>query len=197
MYEEEKDCFKINTESSALVLDESFTTAAKPLLASISNSKKQLDNSISETDSASHICNHSIFQSHIFHQKIFRPRIEIVTQNECCNSVTHQSLIFPPQTPIKVTIETGSICLVESNTEKNDYFYSINKFKNWFHQYLTLWLFLGISILQLVLTVQSYSEKETVNIETFLSYIVQPKTDNGLSEDHVRIHPCGHSTSHG
>ena len=198
MCELEKGCFDVNTESSPLVLDESHCMSAVTKSKSISisnNNKGKIDfTKIKKTQEQP--TGNTYFKdcnpgSGLLHQKPFVPRIEIVTSNECCNSITHQCLILPPQTPIKVTIETGiDTHFIETGGDTNLDLYPFAKLKNWLHQYLTFWLFIFISLVQIVLTYH----QDGASIESGLSYIIQPLVSDGLQENHLRVYPCGHAT---
>ena len=196
MCELEKGCFDVNIESSPLVADESqsSSTVTKPYSISISNNNNSetavIKDKINEEKSKGNKSFlNSQSESKRLHQKRLVPRIEIVTANECCNSITHQCLILPPETPIKVTIEAGcDNYFFETGGSPNLNLHPFGKLKNWFHQYLTLWLFLLISLLQIVLTFH----QDGASIESGLSYIIQPLLSNGLQEDHIRVYPCGH-----
>ena len=202
MCELEKGCFDVNTESSPLVLDDShcISTVIKPQSKSISNNnnKGELDCGKVKTKQEQPTGNTSFKSCHpgsgLLDQKPFVPRIEIVTANECCNSITHQCLILPPQTPIKVTIETGiDTHFIETGRDSNLDPYPFGKLKNCFHQYLTFWLFIFISLVQIVLTYH----QDGASIESGLSYIIQPLLSDGLQENHFRIYPCGHAAPSG
>ena len=196
MCELEKDSFNVNIESSPLVLNESHCSSAvtKSHSISISNNnnteidviKEKQNLEISNSNIPSKNCQS---EANLTHQKRLIPRIEIITANECCNSVTHQCLILPPETPIKVTIESGSDNLFfEFGGNSNLNLYPFAKLKNWFRQYLTFWLFLLISFVQIALTYH----QDGASIESGLSYILQSFVSNGLQEDHLRVYPCGH-----
>ena len=197
MCELEKSYLDVKTESSPLVVDESHcpTATIKSHSVSISeNNESEIDIKVKSKPQLSigstsyKNCNP---EAKLFNQKPLSPRIEIITANECCDSVTHQCFIFPPQTPIKVTIETGSDThFIETGADSRLNLYPFGKLKNWFHQYLTLWFFLLISLIQISLTYH----QDGASIESGVSYIIQPLASNGLQEDNIRVYPCGHTS---
>ena len=191
MFEAKKDWLKVNTESLPLVLDELTCELSAPntLYKKIINTKNPVDISTKNRNIRLTPCGHNS-ELDIVNKDLLVPRIEIVTENRCCSSVTHQCLIFPPQTPIKVTIQTGEISLVELHAQHTNYFYQFSKFKNWFHQYLTFWLFFAISLVQLGLNLYSYPE-DSINVPGLLSYTITPKIDDGLQEANLWIYSCG------
>ena len=195
MFEAEKDWLKVNTESLPLVLDESSCkpSVPNPLYNKIINTKNPiLNNSTKNRIQRLTTCGHNP-ELDIVNKNLLVPRIEIVTENGCCASVTHQCLILPPETPIKVTIQTAEISSVDLETQNTNYFYSFNKFKNWFHQYLTFWLFFAISLVQFGLNFYSYAE-ENINVAELLSYTVTPEIDDGLQEANLWIYSCRHAS---
>ena len=194
MVGKEENYFDTNLDSFSTLVDESlFLTSAvdKPLLESIvGDTSETLTTGYNKPkfDSAPCCC-HFESQSSLPNPTLLIPKNEIVTEQHSDNSVTHRCLILPTQIPTNVTIQAHRLCLIDSEVYYGSLYKSIDKYKKWFHQYLTFWLFLFISLVQLSITLYSYKE---THVETLLSYIVQERTEDGLQEDDIRIHPCGH-----
>ena len=199
MVEEEKNYLDTNSDSFSTLVDESlFLTSAvdKPLLESrVGGTSETLRTGYNKpkTNSAPCCC-HFKSQSSLPDPTLLIPKFEIVTEQHSDNSVTHHCLILPTQIPTNVTIQAHRWCLIDSEVYYGSLYRSIDKYKKWFHQYLTFWLFLFISLVQLFITLYSYKEP---HVETLLSYIVQRSTENGLQEDDIRIYPCGPPTPPG
>ena len=199
MVEEEKYYFDTNLDSFSTLVDESlFITSAvdKPLLESIvGGTSETLSTAYNKPKiNSAPCCCHFKSQSSLPDPTLLIPKVEIVTEQHSDNSVTHHCLILPTQIPTNVTIQAHRLCLIDSEVYYGSLYRSIDKYKKLFHQYLTFWLFLFISLVQLSITLYSYKE---THVETLLSYIVQQSTENGLQADDIRIHPCGHPTSPG
>ena len=199
MLEEEKNYFDTNLDSFSALADESlFLTSAvdKPLLESIvGGTSETLRTGYNEPKiNSAPCCCHFKARSSLPDPSLLIPKVEIVTEQHSNNSVTHRCLILPTQIPTNVTIQAHRLCLIDSEVYYSSLYRSIDRYKKWFHQYLTFWFFLFISLVQLSITLYSYKEP---HVETLLSYIVQPSTENGLQADDIRIHPCGHPTSPG
>ena len=194
MVEEEKNYFDTNLDSFSTLVDESlFLTSAfdKPLLESIvGDTSETLRTGYNKPKiNSPPCCCHFKSQSSLPDPTLLLPGVKIVTEQQNDNSVTHDCLILPTQIPTNVTIQAHRLCLIDSELYYGSLYRSIDKYKKWFHQYLTFWLFLFISLVQLSITLYSYKD---THVETLLSYIVQRSTENGLQEDDIRIYPCGH-----
>ena len=194
MVEEEKNDFDTSSDSFSTLVDESlFLTSAvdKPLLESIvgGTSETLKPGYNKQTFDSAPCCCHFKSQSSLPDPTLLIPKVKIVTEQENDNSVTHHCFILPTQIPTNITIQAHRLCLIDSEVYYGSLYRSIDKYKKWFHQYLTFWLFLFISLVQLSITLYSYKE---THVETLLSYIVQERTEDGLQEDDIRIHPCGH-----
>ena len=199
MVEEEKNYFDTDSDSFSTLVDESlFLTSAvdKPLLESIvggASETLRTGYNKSKINSAPCCCPFKS-QSSLPDPTSLIPKVEIVTEQHSDNSVTHHCLILPTQIPTNVTIQAHRLCLIDSEVYYGSLYRSIHRYKKWFHQYLTFWLFLFISLVQLSITLYSYKE---THVETLLSYIVQRSTEDGLQADDIRIYPCGHPTPPG
>ena len=202
MVEEEKNDFDTDSDSFSTLVDESlFLTSAvdKPLLESIvgRTSETLRTGYIKPKINSAPCCCHFKSQSSLPDPTLLLPGVKIVTEQQNHNSVTHHCLILPTQIPTNVTIQAHRLCLIDSEIYYGSLYRSIDKYKKWFHQYLTFWLFFSISLVQLSIYIVSlYSYKEP-HVETLLSYIVQRSTENGLQADDIRIYPCGHPTPPG
>ena len=200
MVEEKKNDFDTNSDSFSTLIDESlFLTSAvdKPLLESVVGyTSETLSTAYNKPKiNSAPCCCHFKYQSSLPDPTLLISKVGIVQQEQHSNnSVTHRCLILPTQIPNNVTIPAHRLCLIDSEVYYNSLYRSIDRYKKWFHQYLTFWFFLFISLVQLSITLYSYKEP---HVETVLSYIVQRSTENGLQADGLRIYPCGHPTPPG
>ena len=199
MVEEKNNYFDTNSDSFSTLVDESlFLTSAvdKPLLESVVGDTSETLSTRYNTPKINSVpcCCHFKSQSSLPGPTSLIPKVEVVTDQHSDNSVTHHCLILPTQIPTNVTIQAHRLCLIDSEVYYSSLYRSIDRYKKWFHQYLTFWLFLFISLVQLSITLYSYKE---THVETLLSYIVQRSTEDGLQADDIRIYPCGHPTPPG
>ena len=96
--------------------------------------------------------------------------------------------------PFKIIIKSGGIRSSESDlVEPKEDLLRFRRFKNWFHQYLTLWLLVLISLVQLSVTLYTIGDNDKTNFQNLFSYTIK----NGLQEDHLRLCPCRYTAPSG
>ena len=200
MFERKKGYFKVNTQGSLLMPDETVPSFAATKSLSVPTIKTQKRPVILERThniiSTPNSCE-NISALDLVNTKILGPRIEIITDNGTCNRLSHQCLILPPETTIRLTIEGGEISSVKSELRNHKDLLPFSKLKNWFHQYLTLWMLVVISLLQLFMTTLVFDGNNNINLQLLLSYIVKGGTDDELQENYLRVCACGHSAPSG